>query len=203
MSNRLAAIHSSAIPNGRGVSDEFAEPASEVATEFTIEPRKFREVLSSYPTGVCVVAAQSADGRKHAMAIGSFSSISLDPPLVGFYPTKTSSSWRGIAEVGRFCVSVLGDDQLEYCKRFATKSPDKFDGLSHRSSPGGQPVLDDVLAWIDCVTEAVHEVGDHMLVVGRVEQLEKERDGLPLLFFGGAYHRIEQLDLDSPRISLS
>ncbi|RZF59167.1 flavin reductase [Sphingomonas populi] len=57
-----------------------------------IDSRKFRDVLSAYPTGVCVVAAQSHDGRKHAMAVGSFSSISLDPPLVGFCPAKTSSS---------------------------------------------------------------------------------------------------------------
>nr|WP_144097845.1 flavin reductase family protein [Croceicoccus sediminis] len=158
-----------------------------------IDPRYFREVLSAYPTGVCVICAQGEDGRRHAMVVGSFSSISLDPPLVGFYPAKTSSSWQEIAKVGRFCVSVLGDHQLEYCKRFAASAPDKFAGLSHRSSPAEQPVLDDVLAWIDCVIEFTHEVGDHLLVVGRVEQLKKESDGLPLLFFGGGYHKIEGL----------
>lgn len=98
-----------------------------------------------------------------------------------------------MAEVGRFCVSVLGSDQLDYCKRFAARSPDKFAGLSHRSSPGGQPVLDSALAWIDCVTEIIHEVGDHLLVVGRVEHLEKERDAPPLLFFKGGYHKIEAI----------
>ncbi|ROT97583.1 flavin reductase [Altererythrobacter sp. FM1] len=159
-----------------------------------IDPRKFRDVLSAYPTGVCVIAAQGTDGRKHAMVVGTFSSISLDPPLVGFCAAKKSSSWQGIAKVGRFCVSVLGHEQLEYCKRFAASSPDKFAGLSHRSSPGGQPILDDVLAWIDCETEVVHEVGDHVLVVGKVEQLEKEHDTLPLLFFGGKYHKIEGIN---------
>lgn len=155
-----------------------------------IDSRKFREVLSVYPTGVCVVAAQGSDGRKHAMVVGSFSSISLDPPLVGFFPAKTSSSWLGIADVGRFCVSVLGSDQLDYCKHFAASAPDKFATVSHRSSPGGQPILDNVLAWIDCVTEVIHEVGDHLLVVGRVEHLEAERDTLPLLFFRSGYHEI-------------
>ena len=162
-----------------------------------IDSRKFRDVLSAYPTGVCVVAAQAPDGRKHAMVVGSFSSISLDPPLVGFYPAKMSSSWLGMADVGRFCVNVLGLDQLDYCQRFATSSADKFAGLNHRSTPSGQPVLDGVLAWIDCVTEVVHEVGDHLLVVGRVEQIEKERDALPLLFFGGNYHKIEELTVPS------
>lgn len=159
----------------------------------SIDPLKFRAVLAAYPTGVCVVAAQGADGRKHALVVGSFSSISLDPPLVGFFPARISSSWQEIAKVGRFCISVLGEHQLGYCQRFAAKAPDKFTGLSHRSSPGGQPILDDVLAWIDCVTEVIHEVGDHLLVVGRVEAMAKESDALPLLFFGGGYHTIEGL----------
>ncbi|RYG37462.1 MAG: flavin reductase [Burkholderiales bacterium] len=164
-----------------------------------IDSRKFREVLSAYPTGVCVVDAQDSHGHKHAMVVGSFSSISLDPPLVGFCPAITSSSWQGMADIGRFCISVLGSDQLDYCKRFAASSPDKFGGLSHRSSLGGQPILDNVLAWIDCATEVVHEVGDHMLVVGRVEGLEKERDALPLLFFRGSYHKIEDMKVTSDR----
>ncbi len=197
MSNKLAAIRPSVTTDDQDRGQISTQCACEMNMESVIDSRKFRDVLSAYPTGVCVVAAQSADGRKHAMAVGSFSSISLDPPLVGFYPTKTSSSWRAIEEVGRFCVSVLGDDQLEYCKRFAARSRDKFAGLSHRLSPGGQPILDGVLAWIDCVTEVVHEVGDHMLVVGRVEQLEKDRDASPLLFFGGNYHKIEQMDADN------
>jgi len=186
MSKKLATAQSPDAP---------AHDDSDASAGSIIDASKFRDVLSAYPTGVCVIAAQGADGRKHAMVVGSFSSISLDPPLVGFCPAKMSSSWQGIAEVGRFCVSVLGHEQLDYCKRFAASSPDKFAGLSHRSSPGGQPILDDVLAWIDCVTEVVHEVGDHMLVVGRVEQLERERDTLPLLFFGGKYHRIKDMDV--------
>ncbi|RZF58609.1 flavin reductase [Sphingomonas populi] len=105
------------------------------------------------------------------------------------------TSWLGIAEIGRFCVSVLGSDQLDACKRFAASSPDKFAGLSHRSSPSGQPILDNVLAWIDCETEVIHELGDHLLVVGRVEHLERERDALPLLFFGGGYHKTEGIKL--------
>ena len=194
MSNKLAATRLSDSPNGGEACRVVPVSNDDPIPQSTIDPRKFRDVMSAHPTGVCVVAAQAADGRKHAMAVGSFSSISLDPPLIGFYPTKTSSSWKAIAEVGRFCVSVLGEDQLEYCKRFAASSPDKFVGLSHRLSPGGQPILDDVLAWIDCIIEVVHEVGDHMLVVGRVEQLEKERDALPLLFFGGGYRKIEQMN---------
>jgi flavin reductase (DIM6/NTAB) family NADH-FMN oxidoreductase RutF len=161
----------------------------------TVDPVKFRSVLSVYPTGVCVVAAQAPGGRAHAMVVGSFSSISLDPPLVGFFPAKSSSSWPEIGKVGRFCVNVLGSDQIDYCQRFATSSPDKFLGLSHRSSPNGQPILDDVLAWMDCTTDSIHEIGDHLLVVGRIEELEKERNALPLLFFSGGYHKIEDINV--------
>ena len=71
----------------------------------TIDPRHFRSVLGCYPTGVCVVTA-SHDGARHAMVVGSFTSISLDPPLVGFFPDKKSSSWPQIAATGRFCASV-------------------------------------------------------------------------------------------------
>ncbi|WP_295634486.1 flavin reductase family protein, partial [Novosphingobium sp.] len=73
-----------------------------------IDNRRFRDVLGTYPTGVCVVTAVDAEQQRHALVIGSFASISLDPPLVGFFPDKKSSTWPLIAATGRFCVNVLG-----------------------------------------------------------------------------------------------
>lgn len=153
-----------------------------------LDPTHFRKVLSAYPTGVCVITAQDAAGRKHGMVVGSFTSISLDPPLIGFFPAKSSTSWPAMASIGRFCVSVLGADQLAQCQQFAARGDDKFGDMTHGTTPGGQPVLDRALAWLDCTTEAVHEVGDHLLVVGRVEALEGDPAGEPLLFYGGKYH---------------
>ena len=162
-----------------------------------IDPRQFRDVLGTYPTGVCVVTAIDAEGQRHALVIGSFSSISLDPPLVGFFPDKKSSSWPLIAQTGRFCVNVLGADQLALCQRFAgpvqNGGQDKFGELAHGASPSGQPLLDDAIAWLDCTLDRVVEIGDHWLVVGAVESLDRRDDGTPLLFFRGGYHDLTVL----------
>ncbi|MES2301942.1 MAG: flavin reductase family protein [Pseudomonadota bacterium] len=158
-----------------------------------IEPSLFRSVLGAWPTGVCVITSVDADGRRHGLVVGSFSSISLDPPLVGFFPDKRSSTWPSIALTGRFCVNVLGADQLELCKRFAARADDKFAELAHGHSPSGLPVLDDAIAWIDCRIERVEDIGDHLLVVGEVEALARREEGTPLLFFRGQYHDVTGL----------
>lgn len=152
-----------------------------------IDGATFRKVLGHYPTGVCVVTACGGDDRPYGLAVGSFTSVSLDPPLVAFFPDQRSSSWPRIAAAGRFCVNVLGSDQEALCRQFAAPGPDKFAGVSHRLSKGGSPILDDVVAWIDCSLDAVHEAGDHFIAVGRVIELEIERGDRPLLFFRGRY----------------
>lgn len=158
-----------------------------------IDPKHFRDVLGSYPTGVCVVTSRAEDGRRWGLAVGSFTSISLAPPLVGFLPDKRSRSWAQMADTGRFCVNVLGSAQLEDCRRFASRHDDKFDGISHGTSPAGLPLLDDALAWIDCDIERVVEIGDHLLVVGAVRAMERRQDGAPLIFCRGGYHTLAGL----------
>jgi 3-hydroxy-9,10-secoandrosta-1,3,5(10)-triene-9,17-dione monooxygenase reductase component len=152
-----------------------------------IDGAVFRRVLGHYPTGVCVVTAIEPDGHAAGMIVGSFTSVSLDPPLVAFFPDKSSTTWPRIARAGRFCVNVLASDQQNLCRRFSAKSDDKFSGLSHRLSSNGSPVLDDVVAWIDCTLDAVHEAGDHFIVLGRVSELDIARADAPLLFFRGEY----------------
>lgn len=153
----------------------------------TIEPRTFRNVLGCYPTGVSVITSRLG-GERVGLVVGTFTSISLDPPLVGFYPGKGSQTWPRIASTGRFCVNVLAADQLAICQRFAAKGNNKFADLSHEDSPGGLPVIDGVAAWIECRIDAVHEIGDHFLVVGAVEALGEGRGLAPLIFHRGGYH---------------
>lgn len=147
----------------------------------------FRRVLGHYPTGVCVVTAVDDGGAPVGMVVGSFTSVSLDPPLVAFFPDKRSKSWPLIEGAGAFCVNVLASDQRDLCRQFATSGADKFAGISHRVSANGSPILDDVVAWIDCTLDAVHEAGDHYIVLGRVVALEVDRPSSPLLFFQGGY----------------
>ena len=148
---------------------------------------RFRQVLGHFPTGVTVITAGSGTD-KVGLAIGSFFSVSLDPPLVGFCAGKSSSSWPGIREAGRFCVNILAGDQEDECRVFASKAEDKFEGIGFKAAPwSGAPLLNGVLAWLDCELEAVHEAGDHDVVIGRVHDLAVSEEAGPLVFFRGGY----------------
>jgi flavin reductase (DIM6/NTAB) family NADH-FMN oxidoreductase RutF len=150
---------------------------------------KYRQVLGHFPTGVTVVTAVRGD-EPVGLAVGSFSSVSLDPPLVGFFPDRSSSSWPKIREAGSFCVNILGEDQEDVCRRFAMKGDDKFAGLGWKPAGSGAPLLDGVIAWIDCDIAEVVETGDHFLVLGAVRDLGVAHDGGPLVFFRGGYARV-------------
>jgi len=163
-----------------------------VSTSF--DNATFRRVLGHYPTGVCVVTAVEADGTPTGMVVGSFTSVSLDPPLVAFFPDRKSSSWPRIEKVGKFCVNVLAADQEALCRQFSARGGDKFAGISHRRSANGSPILDGVVAWIDCNLDVVHEAGDHFIVLGRVIALEVEAPSAPLLFFQGSYGAFSVLE---------
>lgn len=161
-------------------------------SETAIDPARFRQVLGHFPTGVTVVTAQADDGRV-GLAVGSFFSVSLDPPLVGFCAGARSSSWPRIRDAGRFCVNILSADQEEECRVFAGKSADKFAGLGYDAAPySGAPRIHDVVAWIDCELHAVHDGGDHDIVVGRVHDLAVADEGHPLVFFRGGYAQLER-----------
>lgn len=149
---------------------------------------RFRDVLGHFPTGVVAVTAIDAEGRPIGMAVGSFTSVSLDPPLVAFLPDRSSSTFPKIRAAGTFCVNVLSATQEPVCRALSLKGDDKFRGVPWQPSPiTGSPVLRDVVAWIDCEIETVHEAGDHYIVIGRVRELRVEQPTIPLLFFQGGY----------------
>lgn len=153
----------------------------------------FRQILGHYPTGVCAITAMQQDGTPAAMIVGSFTSVSLDPPLVAFFPDKASSSWPKIEACGGFCVNVLADDQEDLCRILASKDPAKFDGVPHHPSARGAPILDGALAWIDCSFHAIHEAGDHYIAIGEVHALDIHHPGEPLLFHKGRYGKVSPL----------
>src|SRR5690606_15397269 len=144
-----------------------------------IDGATFRRVLGHYPTGVCVVTTVESDGNQAGMVVGSFTSVSLDPPLVAFFPDKSSTSWPRIEKAGKFCVNILASDQRDLCRQFAAKGGNKFADVAHRVSKGGSPVLDGAVAWIDCDLHQVHEAGDHYIVLGHVLELDIDRPEQP------------------------
>lgn len=161
---------------------------SETSHDPVIDPGDFRQTLGHFPTGVTVVTAAGAD-RPIGVAIGSFASISLDPPLVGFFLGTESGSWPPMEASGHFCVNVLAADQQELCGVMASRAEDKFDGVDTAPAPGsGAPILPGVVAVIDCRIDQVVPTGDHNLIIGRVLHLEVGGDDAdPMVFFKGQY----------------
>ncbi|MBT2442558.1 flavin reductase family protein [Streptomyces sp. ISL-36] len=155
--------------------------------------RCLRSVLGRFATGVVAVAsADPRTGERAGLAANSFCSVSLDPPLVSFCVAHTSSSWPRIRAADLLGITILGADQREAATRLATRGSDKFRGMPWSESPGGTPVLDGALAWLECAIEAEHPAGDHVIVVARVLRLDASREGEPLLFFRGEYERISR-----------
>lgn len=153
-----------------------------------VDPAAFRHVLGHFCSGVTIITAN--DGEEPVgFACQSFSSLSLDPPLVTFFVAKTSTTWPRIQPGGKFCVNVLADDQEQLCRGFAVSGADKFAGVAHKPAPAtGSPLLEGTLAYIDCTLEQVVDGGDHEIVVGRVQALEAPRDDAgPLLFYKGKF----------------
>jgi flavin reductase (DIM6/NTAB) family NADH-FMN oxidoreductase RutF len=145
-----------------------------------------RDVLGAFASGVTVVTAATGDGPV-GFTCQSFSSLSLDPPLVVFAPARTSSTWPRLRALGRFCINVLAEDQNGLSATFAGRSADRFAGVAWRPSRLGQPVLDGVVAWIDCTLWAEYDGGDHTLVAARVLDLGADPARRPLLFHRGGY----------------
>ncbi len=150
---------------------------------------RFRQVLGHFCTGVTVVTAVD-EGTPVGFTAQSFTSVSMEPPLVAMCPGSDILSWPHIRKAGVFCANILAHDQEAVCRRFATRGEDKFLGVGWQPSHvTASPVLDGVLAWVDTRIEDCHEAGDHLIVVGRVVDLEVEREASPLLFYRGGYGR--------------
>lgn len=148
---------------------------------------RFRSVLGRFATGVVAITAIDPGGRPVGLAANSFTSVSLDPPLVAFCVAHSSSTWPRLRAARRQCVNILSDRQRRICERLAARGGDKFAGLEWTPSPGGGPVLADSLAWLDCSIRHEQVAGDHMLVIADVHGLDVHQEGDPLLFFRGGY----------------
>ncbi len=151
------------------------------------EEARFREVLGHFATGVTVVTAM-AEGEPVGFTCQAFTSLSLAPPLVALAPGKNSTSWPRIAAAGAFCVNIRAEGQEALCRDFAVSGGDKFAGVGWRPAANGAPLLDGVLAWVECDLLLVHDAGDHELVIGRVQEMGVT-GGSPLVYYRGGFGR--------------
>ncbi|MHB8221059.1 MAG: flavin reductase family protein [Acidimicrobiales bacterium] len=156
------------------------------AVESPFDQARFREVLGHFATGVTVVTAVE-EGGPVGFTCQSFTSLSLEPPMVALAPGKSSTSWPRIAQAGAFCVNILSEGQEALGRTFAVSGGDKFAGVAWLPGPAaGTPVLDGSLAWVECALDAIHDAGDHQLVVGRVLAMGVGR-GRPLVFYRSGF----------------
>lgn len=146
----------------------------------------FREVMGQFASGITVITAQ-ADTGPVGFTCQSFASLSLLPPLVLFCPSRTSSSWQAIRQVGRFTINVLEESQQQLSNAFARSGGDKFAGVEWTAGATGAPRLSGALAHIDAEIEQVVDGGDHEIAIGRVHETARRRTGRPLLYFRSAY----------------
>ena len=151
-----------------------------------VDPRAFRRALGSFLTGITVVATMQPDGTPRGFTANSFTSVSLDPPLVLICIAKTASSCPVFSAAEGFSVNILAEHQMSVSGLFASKSADKFAGVGWRRGPAGNPVIDDVAAWFDCRRHEVIDAGDHVILVGRVAGFD-ERAVNPLGYCRGAH----------------
>ena len=155
-----------------------------------LDQKQFRSVMSHYPTGVCAVTGIDEAGAPQALVVGSFTSVSLDPMLVGFFPGRESTSWPKIRAGGRFCINVLSSNQQDLCRSLARSGSSKFAGVDFQKSPLGNPLLEGAAAWIDCALASETEAGDHFAVLGAVVHMHCDPSLSPLVFWRGAYGEI-------------
>ena len=155
-----------------------------------IDPLLFRKALGTFATGVVVVTS-TTDGGPYGMAVNSFTSVSLDPPLIAFCAARSSTTWPAVRAAPGFAVNVLTTDQEDVCRTFARSGADRFAGLAWSAEGEGPPLLEGALAHLVCTYDDIHPAGDHDLVVGRVVSLQQREDGQPLVFFRGSYTRLE------------
>ncbi len=146
----------------------------------------FRRALAQFATGVTVVTTRAPDGAPVGLTVNSFSSVSLDPPLVLWSLSLKAESLDVFRECERYLIHVLAADQLPIAKRFATRGADRFGPTAWRPTDDGLPLLEGCTAWFECGNRSQYEEGDHVILVGRVEAFQTI-GGAPLIFHNARY----------------
>ena len=148
--------------------------------------KEFRSALGRFTTGVTVVTACDASGRRVGLTANSFSSVSLDPPLILWSLSRSAPSLPAFEACAHYAVNVLAADQVELSRRFARSGRDKFAGLACEEGLGGAPLLPGCVARFECRNAQRYAGGDHVIFLGQVERLA-HCDREPLVFFAGRY----------------
>lgn len=151
-----------------------------------IDPKELRSALGAFLTGVTIVTTSTSEGEARGFTANSFTSVSLDPPLVLVCPGKTASSFPAFSQARTFAVNILAEEQRDVSSAFASKTAEKFAHGDWRPSQNGNPLLDKACAWLDCVTHDIVDAGDHVILIGRVVNFGRTTR-TPLGYHSGSY----------------
>lgn len=163
---------------------------------------EFRKALAQFATGVTIVTTTAADGSPVGLTVNSFTSVSLEPPLVLWCLSLDAACLDAFRNCERYLIHVLAADRLELATRFASKRGDRFGSVAWRATDGGLPFVENcAVAWFECGNRAQHEGGDHVILVGRVEAFSVI-GGQSLVFHNGRYIT-DQSEVPLPRSLLT
>jgi len=151
-----------------------------------LEPRSLRQLLGQYATGITVVTALDVNQRKIGMTANSFTSVSLDPPLILWNIAKSATHFEDFKHAEYFAINILNEDQYLESKHFSKSADDKFEGLDDVDEYMGIPILNKSLTTFVCRQYELHEAGDHYIIVGQIEACRNQM-GNPLVFHNGQY----------------
>ncbi len=154
-----------------------------------IEKNELRRVMGHFATGVSIITTVAKDGQLAGLTANALSSVSLLPPLLLICVDKKAESYPHFAESKLFTVNVLAADQEDLSRRFATSGGNKFEGVSYRKGANGAPILNHVLAFMECRIVGSYDGGDHTIYLGEIEEASVS-EGEPLLFYRGGYRSI-------------
>ena len=155
-----------------------------------IDSRELRNALGRFATGVCLITTVTEEGDALALTANSFSSVSLDPPLVLWSLQNNSDVYAAFSRPRFYAINVLAQEQLEHSNQYAKKGEHLIDPAHYRPGRHGAPIIHDALVSFECELDATHEGGDHLIIVGRVHDMISRPDGDPLLFYCGAYREL-------------
>jgi flavin reductase (DIM6/NTAB) family NADH-FMN oxidoreductase RutF len=148
---------------------------------------EFRAALGMFPTGVTIITAHDARGRRVGLTASSFNSVSLDPPLVLWSLSRRAGSAPAFTAGTHYAINVLAAEQQALAQRFASPHADRFAGLAFHEGVGGAPILEGAAAVFECFNRSRYEEGDHIIFVGEVEHCEHRPGATPLIFHGGRF----------------
>ncbi len=156
----------------------------------SVDSRELRKALGRFPTGVCVITTTLACGTPMGMTVNSFAGLSLDPALVLWSIQSDSECFDIFEHAKGFTVNVLSKQQIALSNAFAKKGEHDLKPGQYRIGKSGYPVLKGAIASFECKTHAQHEGGDHVIIVGKVIEMQNSPTGEPLIFHGGQYQEL-------------